>query len=89
MLATVSGWLVDVLVACVLARLSGLTSMLGAPAFHGQVTGTTTRSVPLPGPGSGSSLVTQRLPGIRAIGESRSSRSAVRPVLVPPPLEPL
>ena len=54
-------WVV-VLGACELLRLSGLTSMFGAPpADTVSVTGTITRSVPLPGPASGSLLVMHRL----------------------------
>ena len=61
-LPTVNGCVVVVLAGCVLARLSGLTSMFGAvTACHREMSpGTITRLVPLPGPGSGSLLVTHR-----------------------------
>ena len=60
-LPTVNGCVVVVFAGWVLARLSGLTSMFGAvTAVTVRVTGTITRSVPLPGPGSGSLLVTHR-----------------------------
>ena len=86
-LATVSGWLVDVLVACVFSRLNGLTSMLGSSPPLGWHDCTVTSSTSQPGlltgcpfPGqAGTGLFGQ--PGLLDIGDGVDVRGRAAPGL--------
>ena len=89
-LPTLSVCWVVVLGACVLARLSGLTSMFGGPpAVTVSATGTITRPVPLPGPGVGSLLVTHRRAVYVPLARPVEFRVTLTGVEVPPVFVPL